>query len=355
MRVLFSFPVPRATTNPYATQLLRSVEPLAECRTFSWRTALTGRYDVFHAHWPEALLRGRTGSRQALRQALFALLLARLAVQRRTAVVRTVHNVAPHEALDPVQRRLLEAFDRRTDHWIRLNRQTDTPDPQRTSTILHGHYTDWYRDYQVPAAVPGRLLSFGFLRPYKGIEDLLGALRQIEDPDVTCVIQGQPISAGYGQELARLAAADPRVDLRLGFAPEAELAAEVGRASLVILPYRGMLNSGVALLSLSLGRPILMPRTNANQDLADEVGSDWVEMFDHPLTAEQVASSLRRATTLSADAGRPGICPDLSQREWPAIGAAHVDAYARARETASAAGRAAPAAQLAPASSQQGV
>ena len=45
-----------------------------------------------------------------------------------------------------------------------------------TTTILHGHYREWYGPSNAPS-VPGRLLCFGLLRPYKGVESLLAAFR----------------------------------------------------------------------------------------------------------------------------------------------------------------------------------
>ena len=55
IRVLQSFPAPRPTTNPYIVMLARSLAatPGLAVRTFTWRTALAGRYDSARA---EAML-----------------------------------------------------------------------------------------------------------------------------------------------------------------------------------------------------------------------------------------------------------------------------------------------------------
>jgi beta-1,4-mannosyltransferase len=62
LTVLQGFPVPRPTTNPYLVMLAQSLreQPGVTVLPFSWRTALVGRFDVYHSHWPEILVGGRT-------------------------------------------------------------------------------------------------------------------------------------------------------------------------------------------------------------------------------------------------------------------------------------------------------
>ena len=96
IRVLQTFGEPRATTNPYIVMLRTALieEPTVEHIPFSWRTALTGNYDVLHVHWPDALLAGRHWWTRSGKRVGFAGLIVRTRV-RRVATVRTVHNVTP--------------------------------------------------------------------------------------------------------------------------------------------------------------------------------------------------------------------------------------------------------------------
>src|SRR4051794_31037997 len=66
--------------------------PGVEVQTFSWRRALRGGYSVFHVHWPEILVSGRSRSKKLVRQCLFVLFLLRLRLTR-TPLVRTMHNL----------------------------------------------------------------------------------------------------------------------------------------------------------------------------------------------------------------------------------------------------------------------
>lgn len=327
LEVLLSVRGPSATTNPYVVQLARSAPPGVSVSFMTWRRALLGRYDVLHVHWPEVLVRRAGRPARALARLRTAVLLARLATTR-TPVVRTLHNVGAHERGDGVERLLLAGLDRLTTHWVRLTPLTPVPRgaaPERAVVVPHGHYRDWYAGHDVPPAEPGRVLHFGILRPYKGVEQLLDAFSRVDDAEARLVVVGRADDAGVGAEVQRRAAADPRVRVRLQHVDDAELAREVGAASLVVLPYRQLHNSGALLLALSLGRPVLVPRTPTTVELAAEVGEGWVLLHDGDVGPQDLARGLAAAV-----AGRGGPGPDLSARDWRAAGLAHAEVYREA-------------------------
>ena len=92
--VLLSFPPTKPRGNPYRVLLENSLRatPGLTVRNFSWRTALTSRYDAFHVHWPEILVNGSNPSKAVVRQLMFAALLLRSRLTR-TPLIRTVHNL----------------------------------------------------------------------------------------------------------------------------------------------------------------------------------------------------------------------------------------------------------------------
>jgi glycosyltransferase involved in cell wall biosynthesis len=325
LRVLQSFREPRPTTNPYIVMLRRSLDALPEARvhTFTWRRALTGGYDVFHVHWPEIMLTASTPARKRMRQALVVLLLLRLRLTR-TPVVRTLHNLQPHERGSRVDTALLRRLERSARVCIRLQDQTPAPPGTAAVTVPHGHYRDWFAGHLVPGREPGRIAFVGLVRPYKNVAALLTAFRGTAErlPHARLQVAGNPTDAGLADELRVAAGNDPRITLTLSFLDDDELVNAVGRAELVALPYREMHNSGAALLALSLGRPVLVPANAANQQLAAEVGAAWVHMYEGDLTAETLLAALERAARL-----RPGDRPDLSARDWDLAGMRHLEAY----------------------------
>lgn len=315
-------------TNPYLTQLVRSLPPSVEPTYFSWRRALVGRFDVFHVHWPEVLLRGRTRWRGAIHCVLFLLVLIRIRLQRK-ALVRTIHNVQPHEPLGWLEAAIARVADRWTTLWISLTDRVASPTDAPTIVVPHGHYRDWYAHLPATAPIRGCIVHIGRIRAYKGVDSLLDAFMTLRDDGLTLHVVGKIDDVAVGERLRDAARHDQRITVTEGYATDEVLAGVIHQSELVVLPYREITNSGSALLALSLDRPVLAPATEVMVGLAAEVGEGWVLTYDGPLDADTLARALARSRE-----GRWSARPDLSWRAWPPIGEAHASAFARAVELA---------------------
>ncbi|WP_211319138.1 hypothetical protein [Quadrisphaera granulorum] len=294
-----------------------------EVSTFSWSTALFGSYDVLHLHWPENLAQGHSPLKSLVREALTGLLCARLLL-RRTAVVRTVHNLEVPSEATRHQRLLLAALDKLTTLRIALNTVTPAAEGELWELIPHGHYRGWMARYEEPPSVPGRIAYAGMIRRYKNVEHLIQVFSQVPGP-LTLRVAGAPSTAQLRSSLESLAADDPRVQLRLEHVSDAELAIVIGESELVVLPYSHMHNSGSALMALSLDRPVLVPAGEVNELLAREVGPGWVHQYAGTLTPAALAAAVNTAA-----GSHRGSSPDLSAREWVPAADAHARAYRRA-------------------------
>lgn len=321
--VLQSIRAIRSTTNPYIVVLLDELSAHVTVRLFSWRQALFGRYDVLHVHWPELMFVRESTVRRLLHSGLFVLLLARLRLSR-TPVVRTVHNLRPHESQARLTNGLLRLLDRQTRLWIRLNSATDVPSGADAVTIPHPHYRQWFANVPRSAQVPGRIAFFGQVRDYKNVVALLEAFRDLDDDDASLVLAGSAADPRLADRLSVLARRDDRVELRLQHVPDADLVDVITSSQLIVLPYREMLNSGAVLLALSLNRPVLVPDNPVTRDLDAEVGGGWVLRYSGELDASVLAQGL----VDSARARRDD--PALDSRAWPEVTKAHVVAFSEA-------------------------
>ena len=215
LTALISVPVPHSATNPYIVMMARAVadEPCVDVLFFNWRTALLRRYDIFHTQWPELLFAGPVSLKSCVRQLLFVMLMAKLWLFG-IPMVRTLHNVKPHEREKWTEGVLIRWADRRTIGWIRLNPST-VPPPGRIgadiSTILHGHYRDWFARYDKSAATIGSVLFAGHIRVYKNVPQLIAAFRDIPGSDRVLRIVGRPTDAAAQRELERQASGDERI------------------------------------------------------------------------------------------------------------------------------------------------
>lgn len=337
LTVLQSFPVPRPTTNPYLVMLAASLRATPGVRVinFTWREALFGRYDVFHVHWPEILVDGRSAVKKAARQAFTILLLVKLRAGR-VPIVRTLHNLERPQGISRLENFLLDRLDRQTSLSIRLNESSEVAVGDPVVTIAHGHYREWFADHPIRSAVRGQLGYVGLIRRYKGVEGLVEAFHELASTEegLSLRIGGKPSTPELADTIRSLTGADERISLELNFLSDAELVDIVTSSEVVVLPYRFMHNSGGALAALSLNRPILVPDSVVNRNLASEVGSGWVLRFEGALTGERIREAL---TELRA---RPGVLrPDLDARSWDRAGPDHRDAYLQAIAITRAAAR----------------
>ena len=324
--VLQSFPEPRPTTNPYIVMLKESLEQTdgIELMTFSWKNALFGHYDVFHAHWPEILVNGHSPAKKLARQAMSLAFFVRL-MATRTPVVRSLHNLERPSGITRREDFLLGVFERMTDLVVLINPVGDAPKGTRSVRILHGHYRERYAKFaeSQAASVPGQIGYTGLIRRYKGVEDLVVAFRGLTTKPASLRIGGRPSTDEQKAEIEAAAAADERISTTLRFLTDEELVEAIRTSEVVVLPYRHMHNSGSALAALSLDRPVLVPDNEANRALSDEMGPGWVMTFTDELTTDD----LERALAAAQDPSLRRARPDMSQREWDSCGIALREAY----------------------------
>ncbi|MET1015347.1 MAG: glycosyl transferase [Leifsonia flava] len=331
IRVLQSFGVPRATTNPYIAMLARELSstPGITHLPFSWREALRGSYDLLHVHWPDALLAAEGPVTRLGKRVAFGLLLLRLR-KRQTPVVWTVHNLSAHDG-PWIDRALVRQMERMVTVRIRINPATELPEGAQSELIPHGHYRDWFAHLARRTPVTGRIGYVGLIRAYKGVDDLVTAFLAAHrvEKDLSLVLAGQPRGEAIAEGLRRQVQADPAIRLELAYVPDERLVEIVTESEIVALPYRRMHNSGAALAVLSLDRPVLVPRTPSNEALAREVGPGWVHFFDGELDAEALLAAVRAVRQ-----NAPGSRPMLDTRDWDETGADHLRAYHHALQLA---------------------
>ncbi len=95
------------------------------------------------------------------------------------------------------------------------------------------------------------VLSFGVIRPYKGLGDAIEAVRRAGDARL--LVAGDPVEP---MERYRAAADGLEVEWRLDYLPPAEVDRAFGEATLAVFPYRPELDqSGALLRALGAGVP----------------------------------------------------------------------------------------------------
>lgn len=330
IRVLESFGPPHNRMNPYGVLLVQAFPEYVDAQYFSWWAALKGDYDVFHLHWPEVFVRavsrhGLARPKAVIRGILFLLILLRIRFGKK-ALVRTLHDSVPHERPNGIQNWLIGLSEKWTTLWIVLNADSEPPGGAPYEASMIGHFRDWFEPSDA-SPVPGTILHFGSIRPYKGVPTLLKEFGKVADPALRLRIVGAVHDEALKDEISRLVPEDSRVHFRDSFLTDDDLRSELLRCSLVVLPFTRITNSSSLLVALSLNRPVLAPSAPSIVEVANEVGDGWVHLYDGDLTAADIERAIKMVSE-----SPPVGSPDLSLRDWSLIGEQHADAFDAALE-----------------------
>ncbi len=108
------------------------------------------------------------------------------------------------------------------------------------------------------------ILFFGRIRPYKGLEYLLGAFERIvmENVHYRLIIAGEPKkgSENYLEEIRQKIGRDAnrgRIIQRIQFIPDEETELYFKASDVLVLPYKDIFQSGVLFLGYSFGLPVV--------------------------------------------------------------------------------------------------
>lgn len=150
-------------------------------------------------------------------------------------------------------------------------------EPGKVHVIPHGAF-DYLAAQPDEAPLPPELaavekpvvLSFGVLRPYKGIDVLVEAFRELDGAELWIV--GRPwMDVAPLRAAAAHAAGTVRFVDR--FVAERELPAYFRRADVVALPYRDIDQSGVLYTALAFGKPIVASEIGGFAEVAKDHGA----------------------------------------------------------------------------------
>lgn len=267
--------------------------------------------DILHIHWPEYGLSRPPLECTSRVIKLFSVL--SLAKYYKVKVVWTVHNLAPHERLypwlEPWFYRILLRFVDGVIYLSERSKQAAEEKPwfatirnKPFAIIPHGHFKDFYPNIidrnrareRLGIGLSERVLLFlGQLRPYKGLEELIESFSGLNDTNIILIIAGRPYDEKYLERIRRLSRDDQRVRFYPVFIEDDKIQVFMNASDLVILPYTDILNSGSALLALSFNRPVLVPRLGSLPELAEEIGSSWVKLYEPPLKSQILEQEIR--------------------------------------------------------------
>lgn len=233
--------------------------------------------------------------------------------------VMTAHYILPP---DPSRRQVRSArrvFDRmdavvaHSEHGAARLRDEVGLAADRVRVIPHGAFDYLTRlpaEKSLPAELEGAagpvILSFGLLRPYKGLELMLEAFARLGPVAELWVVGNPRMDVGPLQDLA--AAAPGRTRFVTRFVEDAEIPAIFRRADVVVLPYRDAEHSGVLYTGLAFGKPLVLSAVGGFPEVAatgaarlvapgdvDALAAALTELTADEQAREQLAAAARAA------------------------------------------------------------
>ena len=236
--------------------------------------------------------------------------------------VFTAHDLLPRRTAGKTRlwRELLARFERVVVHSER-GRETIAQlgvEAERLRVIPHPVFPS-----DPPRADDGRtLLCFGVIRPYKGLEDAIEALRRLDGTRL--LVAGDPLEP---VEPYRERAHGLDVDWRLGYLSQREVDRAFGEATLALFPYRPELDqSGALLRALGAGVPAVAYDVGGIAEPVRRFGAGRVVPAGD---VEALAAAARELLDDSAalEAARAGARRAREELTWDRAAAAHLELY----------------------------
>ena len=230
----------------------------------------------------------------------------------RVRFVVTVHDADPHPGDGfPLQMALQRRLIRRADGLIALTDHVATRLRQQAAASGKPLLTASLPPFSVGVRPPRplshggtmRLLCFGRLLPYKGLDLLEAALREIGD--VPC-FEVRVVGQGPQDETLRALSTLAHVQVENRWVPEDEVGALIAWSDAVVLPYREASQSGVAAIAIAAGRWVVATRVGG---LAEQFSGERLALLCDPDPA-----SIRAALTRLLTAPPPLSTEDADPR-----------------------------------------
>lgn len=267
-----------------------------------------GTGDVFHMHWTAPIVQRTDDDLDTARTRLDRFRTAVDAARGRGAsLVWTVHNVLPHDARHlelevELNRYLAEVAD--AVHVMNVATVAAVAphyslDPARVVHIPHPSYQGVYpgsttRDDARASFGLGpddhAVLAFGQMRPYKGLDVLVDAVRRLPADQRPVLLLAGRTSEDDRAEIDRLLGDDLRAVREHDHVDDVDVQRWFRAADTAVFPYRRVLNSGSLHLAASFGVPAVLPdEAHLRAEFGDE---GWIRWFDTGDAAGSLAGVL---------------------------------------------------------------
>jgi glycosyltransferase involved in cell wall biosynthesis len=326
--------------NPYNFLLYQAIEKEnVIVDEFSLKRALKGRYDVIHIHWPEAFFIRPSFLKSFIDGSIFLMLCALMKI-RGMKLVWTAHNIGGHEKRHVLMQKIFNSlFRSMVDLVLYLSEASkqalcnkfEKMEAVPYAITPHGDYIGIYpdvtdkkpnlRDQLLIPKHSSVIVFLGQIRAYKNVLELINVFNELDDAEAFLIIAGNCNDGSLKEELLLASKSNKNIILHFGFVDDDDVARYLSVATVAVLPYREILNSGSCLLALSMGCPVLSPHMGSLAEVSNIVGKHNHRTYIGKLTPVELRQSLEAFTGMRVDKA------DLAFFSWKSVAEMTVNAY----------------------------
>lgn len=175
------------------------------------------------------------------------------------------------------------------------------------------------------------LLLFGQVKPYKGTDIIINALALLPDTlksKVKLHVVGRPqMDMEPLFALAKEKNVEHQINWDLRFIDDAEIPAIFTAADIMVMPYREIDASGVLMVSLAVGRPIIASKIGLFKELLEDGQHGILTEPDNPQNLAQAITTLAENKELRKKMGENVLQLGKDIPDWTEIGKRTIDLY----------------------------
>jgi glycosyltransferase involved in cell wall biosynthesis len=239
------------------------------------RTAIVQRPDYIHFDWETSYYYRRNLWMTLVNIPFFILQIYVARYFFKCQLVWTPHNIIPHDSKFIKVHRFCRRFFARNMKWIRLFSEVSLMpaikelrcDKSKFKIIPEGSYVGYYpnnvnrleaRKYFNIPTQKLVLLYLGFIKPYKGITELIRCFKKYFSGDAVLIIAGKVMNVEYFQIMKE--SINENIILIDRFINDHELQLFFNAADVITLPFKKIENSGSVILSMGFKKAVIAPQ-----------------------------------------------------------------------------------------------
>lgn len=202
-------------------------------------------------------------------------------------IIKTIHDVHLHTGEDGITYRIVNLlFEHKSDGYVvlsdqyiaELSRQRNVPE-NKVCCIPHASFKSYGFSTNLDEKQYNKILFFGRIIKYKGIDVLLEAFKELKDSDLRLMIAGHGDFSPYEKAAKDI----PNLELKLGWIKDDDIKHLFDDVDAIVLPYVNASQSGVIPLAYSFGKPVIVTNIGALASQVEDGETGFVIPVNDPV------------------------------------------------------------------------